>query len=80
MTDHCIDIIRQSLMCSADTGIFSYVWVEGYPRPFPDFSVYHKCRNFDVVLDWAKENQVTDVDLADLDRNGTRVMDGYPLG
>ena len=78
VVDHCIDILRQSLMCTADAGVFSYVWVDRYPKPFPDFSVQHKCRNFDAVLGWAEENQVTNVELADLDRNGTRVMDGFP--
>jgi hypothetical protein len=77
MTDHCIDIIRQALMCNADVGIFTYVWVDGYPKPFPDFNVQHKCRSFDVVLDWAKTNQVSDVVLADLDRNGTEVREGF---
>lgn len=27
-------------MCDADAGILTYVWVKGYPAPFPDFSVY----------------------------------------
>ncbi|KAI2882010.1 hypothetical protein CBS11852_9738 [Aspergillus niger] len=38
--DHCIDILRQKLMCDADVGILTYVWVKGHKDPFPDFNVY----------------------------------------
>ena len=31
------------LMCDADVGILTYVWVKGHPMPFPDFSVYVFC-------------------------------------
>jgi hypothetical protein len=78
IADHCIDIIRQSLMCNADAGIFSYIWVEGYPKPFPDFSVNHNCRNFDAVLKWAEEKQVMGVETGDLSRNGTKIFPGFP--
>lgn len=27
------------LMCDADAGILTYVWVKGHRMPFPDFSV-----------------------------------------
>jgi len=50
--DHCIEILRQNLMCTADVGLVTYEWVEGFSEPYPDFSTWHKCRNFDKVLDW----------------------------
>jgi len=56
--DHCIEIIRQNLMCSADTGIISYDWVSGWEVPFPDFNTYHKCRNFDAILDWTTNHRI----------------------
>ncbi|KAI1192459.1 hypothetical protein F5X97DRAFT_329620 [Nemania serpens] len=56
--DHCIDNLRQKLMCDADAGILTYVWVKGHPAPFPDFSVQHKCRDFDALKDWVTEHQV----------------------
>ncbi|KAF8812984.1 hypothetical protein BYT27DRAFT_7181937 [Phlegmacium glaucopus] len=56
--DHCIEMIRQNLMCIADVGVISYDWVSGWEVPFPDFNTYHKCRNFDDILDWITSHRV----------------------
>ena len=37
-TDHCIDILRQVLMCNSDTGLVVFHWVQGIGAPTPDFS------------------------------------------
>ncbi|KAK7966833.1 uncharacterized protein PG986_001110 [Apiospora aurea] len=52
---HCLDTLRQVLMCNVDTGVLGQVWYdhpEG-PQAFPDFQSRHKCKNFDAVRDWA---------------------------
>jgi len=56
--DHCIEMIRQNLMCVADVGVISYDWVSGWEVPFPDFNTWHKCRNFDDILDWTTAHRV----------------------
>ncbi|PPQ65051.1 hypothetical protein CVT26_015747 [Gymnopilus dilepis] len=58
LADHCIDMIRQNLMCASDVGVISYDWISGWEVPFPDFNTYHRCRNFDAILDWAMEHRV----------------------
>ncbi|KAH8675591.1 hypothetical protein BX600DRAFT_546380 [Xylariales sp. PMI_506] len=36
---HCLDIIRQVLMCNVDTGVLGQVWVDPRePAAFPDFN------------------------------------------
>lgn len=50
--DHCADILRQKLMCDADTGIITYNWVKHHRLPHANFNVEHKCRNFEDVLSW----------------------------
>ncbi|KAK6379299.1 hypothetical protein LTS17_006217 [Exophiala oligosperma] len=55
--DHCIDMLRQQIMCTADTGLTTYVWVDGYQLPYPDFSTYHQCRDFERIKGWVVENQ-----------------------
>ncbi|KAL8852519.1 MAG: hypothetical protein Q9221_002643 [Calogaya cf. arnoldii] len=55
--DHCIDNLRQKLMCDADAGILTYVWAKGHRMPFPDFSVQHKCRDFDALKNWVVDHQ-----------------------
>ncbi|TEY81663.1 hypothetical protein BOTCAL_0032g00050 [Botryotinia calthae] len=65
--DHCADVLRQKLMCDADTGIVTYNWLKGKVNPNPNFNVQHQCRNFDAILEYARDNQV--------DKDGTDRID-----
>ncbi|OJD11651.1 hypothetical protein AJ78_07621 [Emergomyces pasteurianus Ep9510] len=53
---HCVDILRQQIMCTADVGVFGQWWVDGV-GPFVDFNTVHKCRNFDDIRKWAEKHQ-----------------------
>ena len=53
--DHCIDMIRQVLMCHAEPAIKTFVWVEGWARPYPDNVARHECRDFEGLDRWARE-------------------------
>ncbi|KLJ06371.1 hypothetical protein EMPG_10200 [Blastomyces silverae] len=53
---HCVDILRQQIMCTADVGVFGQWWVEGV-GPFVDFNTVHKCRNFEEIRKWAEQRQ-----------------------
>ncbi|KAL4912982.1 tat pathway signal sequence [Aspergillus aurantiobrunneus] len=56
---HCLDIIRQQLMCTVDVGLFGQVWVHpDRPSSFVDFNTEHRCRNFEDIRDWAERNQL----------------------
>jgi len=74
--EHCIEMIRQQLMCTADVGMITYEWVRDFSEPYPDFNTKHQCRNFEKILAWANENALhvprdhvlrfeDEVDLAD---------------
>jgi Mycotoxin biosynthesis protein UstYa len=54
---HCIDIIKQVLMCSADAEVFGQWWVKDI-GPFVDFGHRHKCKNFTDIVWWAHSRQV----------------------
>lgn len=55
---HCLDTIRQVLMCNVDTAVLGQVWVEKEkPIAFPDFNTKHVCKNYDAVRKWAKKIQ-----------------------
>lgn len=56
--DHCIEILRQDIMCRGDATMLTYDWVEGLQNPVPDFNVLHQCRNFEKILDWVDEHRV----------------------
>lgn len=61
-TTHCLDIIRQVLMCNPDVGVLGQVWwqpeSEADPMPFVDFNTKHRCRDFAGVREWAEAHQL----------------------
>lgn len=56
---HCLDILRQELMCTVDTGVLGQIWIyPESPEPYVDFNTQHRCKNFDDVRRWAEVNQL----------------------
>ncbi|KAK3191251.1 hypothetical protein K4F52_002841 [Lecanicillium sp. MT-2017a] len=64
--DHCVETIRLSLMCYGDVTpvLFHDTPRDGMPR-IPDLNVHQKCRNFDKIVDFVRENRVEVEDLHD---------------
>ncbi|KAF2245318.1 hypothetical protein BU26DRAFT_409759, partial [Trematosphaeria pertusa] len=54
--EHCVETIRQALMCNMGMGLVTFHWVEGLEEPYSDYNTYHQCRDPDAVLDWAVRN------------------------
>jgi hypothetical protein len=52
---HCIDAIRQSIMCASDVTAYTWQWTEelGYVNHVKNA---HTCRNFDAIREWATVN------------------------
>ncbi|KAF2006138.1 hypothetical protein P154DRAFT_422717 [Amniculicola lignicola CBS 123094] len=61
-TTHCLDILRQQLMCVTDVGVLGQVWwqPEGDDKPtqFVDFNTKHRCRNYEAIRAWAEAHQL----------------------
>ena len=55
---HCIYVLLQDLMCSANTDPFIHYWVDIGDEPYPDFSINRQCKDFDAVLKWQEENSI----------------------
>ncbi|KAI0073073.1 hypothetical protein K474DRAFT_1603983 [Panus rudis PR-1116 ss-1] len=54
---HCVDNIRQSLMCASDISLVVWQWVEADQRASIMMNTAHSCRNFDRIVDWAKAHK-----------------------
>ncbi|KAJ9158178.1 Tat pathway signal sequence [Coniochaeta hoffmannii] len=55
---HCLDTLRQVLMCNVDTGVLGQVWFnKDEPQAFPDFKTKHKCKDFDAIREWGEIHQ-----------------------
>ncbi|CCM06778.1 uncharacterized protein FIBRA_09077 [Fibroporia radiculosa] len=87
--DHCLEMLRQNLMCHADIALITYDWVAGFPKPFPDFSTVHQCRDFGKIQQWERENRVRvslgriqaargegELSVADVDLSGVLTIGG----
>lgn len=48
----------QNIMCNANTDLITLQWMKTQDNPFPDFSVNHQCRDFDVLVEWRKTESV----------------------
>ncbi|CRG88717.1 hypothetical protein PISL3812_05751 [Talaromyces islandicus] len=56
--EHCVDYIRQSIMCNFDTSILSYDWVRDHQMPTPNSNVMHRCVDWEFVQGWFRERAV----------------------
>ncbi|OAQ64300.2 hypothetical protein VFPPC_05587 [Pochonia chlamydosporia 170] len=54
--DHCINYLRQILICNADTGLVFTYWMDNHDEPKPDFNSLRVCRDFTQARDWVQEN------------------------
>ena len=75
---HCLESIRQQLMCTADTGLHPFLWVGNPPHIFPDFNREHKCKNFEAIREYAEKNQGTFDELDIVPEPGALVLPTVP--
>ena len=54
-TEHCLEVLLQSLICEASTDIIPFTWYDNSENAFRDLSS-RKCGNFDGVFQWAQEH------------------------
>ena len=58
-SDHCVDYLRQAIMCHSDLTPIQHKRrdrpIPGFPPWKPDFTVPHTCRNFWKIHDWAAQ-------------------------
>lgn len=75
---HCVDYLRQRLMCAPDLGFVTYIWVKDRLQPIPDFSTTHRCKDFNAIKEWVEERQVYPKDNGyPIRRPGDRLLDEF---
>lgn len=53
--DHCIDLLRQTLICHGDIGLVFYTDL-GDSQPAARLSTTHMCRNFSEITEWVNKH------------------------
>ena len=56
--DHCIDLLRQVIMCHGDVSLHTYEWKDDYRWPWPSMQTEHQCRNWDKLVAWSKDHYI----------------------
>lgn len=56
--EHCIDYIRQGIMCNYDMTMIAYNWVKTHNNPTPNGNTDHKCVNWQQMQAWLKDRAV----------------------
>ena len=55
-TDHCVDYLRNRLMCLSDMGLIPYFWYQNEGDLVGDMSRTFTCRNYESVRQFVKAN------------------------
>ncbi|KAI0202339.1 hypothetical protein F4808DRAFT_458938 [Astrocystis sublimbata] len=76
--EHCVDSLREALMCTSDLTPFPLVWNSKYRRPNFHFTVTeHTCRNFEKIRDWAVEHDADNHPVWHLAADGKKLGKGF---
>ncbi|KAI1325973.1 hypothetical protein F5Y16DRAFT_250380 [Xylariaceae sp. FL0255] len=70
--DHCVDNLRQYLMCHATDSLMTFVWREDTPRPYPALDTTETCVDWDYYDKWTRAHSLSKSELVNLeaDSNG----------
>ncbi|KAF2687591.1 hypothetical protein K458DRAFT_294739, partial [Lentithecium fluviatile CBS 122367] len=64
-TDHCLDLIRQALMCRADTALMTFEWAIGRREPMLKLqSPEHVCVDWEDLMMKVQARRVSDAEMA----------------
>ncbi|KAH6918491.1 hypothetical protein BKA70DRAFT_1457224 [Coprinopsis sp. MPI-PUGE-AT-0042] len=55
---HCVDSVRQSLMCNADISVNVWQWSDELKGVVGHSSQVHSCKNFDKLKSWAQGHRL----------------------
>ena len=56
--DHCLDTLRESIMCHADISLLTMRWGKTQPIPLANFSAPHECINWQSLDEWSQGRSV----------------------
>ncbi|KAI0126864.1 hypothetical protein BJ170DRAFT_421636 [Xylariales sp. AK1849] len=54
--NHCVDMLMQTLQCSANVNLITMHWVKEQEYPFPDMSINKQCVDFEKLSSWRQDN------------------------
>lgn len=57
--DHCIEVLRVSAICTADLGLYSFVWAgKDATKPQARSNSPRKCMDWSKIEGWSRERMI----------------------
>jgi hypothetical protein len=61
---HCIEVLRLSVMCTADLGIYSFFWSSlDASKPTARSSAPRKCKEWSQIDDWSRKRMLSNTHI-----------------
>ncbi|KAF2214231.1 hypothetical protein CERZMDRAFT_95509 [Cercospora zeae-maydis SCOH1-5] len=60
---HCLDIVRQEIMCSASLDLAPMYWTDYMASATIEWSIDRKCRRWDDIFDFLEKHEMSDEDV-----------------
>ena len=55
---HCIEFLREAIMCKADVSIMTFRWVDAIDIPVSSLWSSHECVKWETVEEWANDRRL----------------------
>ncbi|KAK4624282.1 hypothetical protein CLAFUW4_05755 [Fulvia fulva] len=68
-TNHCVDALRERLLCTADIGLVPFFWPNASGNAMPDFGRDHKCHSHESVISWSQQHSASTEQLRNADHS-----------
>lgn len=56
---HCLDALREAVMCASDIGVIVWQWNEKAQKALGHGDIVHQCRDFERIWEWSKDHRAT---------------------
>ncbi|EMF16115.1 uncharacterized protein SEPMUDRAFT_106274 [Sphaerulina musiva SO2202] len=73
---HCVESLREALMCHGDISYVVMQWNEGLQRNVLHGNTPHSCRKFDKIREWARPRGIRKFNWDQFNMDPTLVLDG----
>ena len=60
MIDHCLEMLREAIICRGDTTLSTFEWIPGTDPPAPTVVARgrHRCVDWESLMAWVRERAV----------------------
>ena len=76
---HCLDLVRQNIMCHADTNFMPLAWAEDNKHAHMPRKLSYQCKDYEAFRKWAASKDLTNIVEEEWDRYLHKPIDAVQL-